>query len=87
MGDLVNPDDHIIGLFEGMFDQPMLTFNPGWDQAAGALDPFEDMRALHSRITADGIEAVQTTLDAETGPGSFVVVDPEGNPILIDQHR
>jgi len=84
---LVNPDDHIIGLFEGMFDQPMLTFNPGWDQAAGAVDPFEDVRDLHALITADGIEAVQKTLDAETGPGSFVVVDPDGNPILIDQHR
>lgn len=84
---LVNPDDHIIGLFEGMFDQPMLTFNPGWDQAAGAVDPFEDVRALHAMITSDGIEAVQKTLDAETGPGSFVVVDPDGNPILIDQHR
>jgi catechol 2,3-dioxygenase-like lactoylglutathione lyase family enzyme len=67
---LVNPDDHIIGLFEGMLDQPMLTFNPGWDQAAG-----------------DGVKAVQETLVAETGPGSFVVVDPDGNPILIDQHR
>lgn len=84
---LVNPDDHIIGLFEGMFDQPMLTFNPGWDQAAGEVDPFEDVRALHAQITADGVAPVQTTLDAEAGPGSFVVVDPDGNPILIDQHR
>jgi catechol 2,3-dioxygenase-like lactoylglutathione lyase family enzyme len=84
---LVNPDDHIIGLFEGMLDQPMLTFNPGWDQAAGAVDPFEDVRALHAQITADGVKAVQETLVAETGPGSFVVVDPDGNPILIDQHR
>lgn len=84
---LVNPDDHIIGLFEGMFEQPMLTFNPGWDQAARAVDPFEDVRALHDLIKEDGIEAVQKTLDDETGPGSFVVVDPDGNPILIDQHR
>lgn len=84
---LVNPDDHIIGLFEGMFDQPMLTFNPGWDQVAGTIDPFEDVRALHTQITTDGVEVVQKTLDAETGPGSFVVVDPDGNPILIDQHR
>lgn len=84
---LVNPDDHIIGLFEGMFDRPMLTFNPGWGQAAGSVDPFEDVRALHAQITADGVEATQMMLDAETGPGSFVVVDPDGNPILIDQHR
>jgi catechol 2,3-dioxygenase-like lactoylglutathione lyase family enzyme len=84
---LVNPDDQIIGLFEGMFDRPMLTFNPGWDQAAGSVDPFVDVRALHAQITADGVEATQMMLDAETGPGSFVVVDPDGNPILIDQHR
>lgn len=84
---LVNADDHIIGLFEGMFDKPMLTFNPGWDQGAGAVDPFEDVRALHAQISADGIEPVQVTLDDATGPGSFVVVDPDGNPILIDQHR
>lgn len=84
---LVNPDDHIIGLFEGMFDKPMLTFNPGWDQAAEAVDPFEDVRALHAQITADGVETVQETLASEAGPGSFVVVDPDGNPILIDQHR
>jgi catechol 2,3-dioxygenase-like lactoylglutathione lyase family enzyme len=84
---LVNPDDHIIGLFEGMFDQPMLTFNPGWNQEAGPLDPFEDVRTLHAQITADGVEAMQETLGGETGPGSFVVIDPDGNPILIDQHR
>ncbi|EAR49806.1 hypothetical protein OG2516_08628 [Oceanicola granulosus HTCC2516] len=84
---LVNADDHIIGLFEGMFDRPMLTFNPGWDQSAGPVDPFEDVRELHARITAGGLEAVQDSLGGETGPGSFVVVDPDGNPILIDQHR
>lgn len=84
---LVNADDHIIGLFEGMFDRPMLTFNPGWDQRAGAVEPFDDVRALYARITADGVEAVQETLAADAGPGSFVVVDPDGNPILIDQHR
>lgn len=65
----------------------MLTFNPGWNQRAGPVDPFEDVRALHAQITADGVEAVQETLGGETGPGSFVVVDPDGNPILIDQHR
>ena len=84
---LVNSDDHIIGLFEGMFDQPMLTFNPGWNQLAEPVDPFEDVRALHAQIIADGVEAVQKTLGGENGPGSFAVVDPDGNPILIDQHR
>lgn len=84
---LANPDGHIIGLFEGMFDQPMLTFNPGWDQEAGPVDPFDDVRALHARITGDGVETVQAALEGDAGPGSFVVIDPDGNPILIDQHR
>ncbi|MBF9057732.1 VOC family protein [Rhodobacterales bacterium HKCCSP123] len=84
---LANPDNHIIGLFEGMIDKPMLTFNPGWNQEAGPVDPFDDVRALHDQITADGVEALQVSLGGETGPGSFVVVDPDGNPILIDQHR
>lgn len=84
---LVNPDDHIIGLFEGVFDKPMLTFNPGWNQEAGRVDPFEDVRALYRQLTAGGVEVTQETLSGKTGPGSFVVVDPDGNPILIDQHR
>ncbi|SMY07439.1 VOC family protein [Flavimaricola marinus] len=84
---LVNPDGHIIGLFEGMFDKPMLTFNPGWDQAAQNVDPFEDVRALHSQIAEHGVETTQVTLEGDAGPGSFVVIDPDGNPILIDQHR
>ncbi len=65
----------------------MLTFNPGWDQGAGAVDPFDDVRIVHAQITGDGVKPVQENFDAETGRGSFVVVDPDGNPILIDQHR
>ena len=81
-----NPDGHVIGLFKGMFDRPLLTFNPGWTQSAEALEQFEDVRALKIRITQAGGEVQQEQLAAETGPGSFVIVDPDGHPILIDQH-
>ena len=78
--------DTVLGLFQGMFDRNMLTFNPGWTQAAEPLDDFDDVRALHAAFTAAGLETTQETgLDGD-GPGSFVVVDPDGNPVLIDQH-
>lgn len=80
--------DHIIGLFEGMFEQNILTFNPGWDQSAGEVNPFEDVRAIHANLKSQGIAPQQETgLETEAGPASFVVMDPDGNPILIDQHR
>jgi lactoylglutathione lyase len=79
--------DHVIGLFQGMFEKNILTFNPGWDQAANNLDSFTDVRALQRELKAHGI-ALQTEADEQTsGPASFVVVDPDGNAILVDQHR
>lgn len=78
--------DALIGLFQGMFEGNMLTFNPGWDQSAGEVTPFEDVRAIKDRLAAAGIEVSQEQGGA-TGPASFVVIDPDGNPILIDQHR
>lgn len=78
--------DAIVGLFQGMFEKNILTFNPGWDQGASELQAFEDVRVLHEKIKARGIETEQESLEGEKGPGSFVVVDPDGNPILIDQH-
>lgn len=78
--------DTIVGLFQGMFEQNLLTFNPGWDQSAQALDSFEDVRALHAAFRSAGLETLQETgLDGD-GPASFVVIDPDGNPVLIDQH-
>ncbi|KZK79849.1 Glyoxalase-like domain protein [Pseudovibrio sp. Ad13] len=78
----------IIGLFQGMFEKNMLTFNPGWDQEAQALDEFLDVRELQKRLKADGIEVHGQEADETTsGPASFTVIDPDGNPILIDQHR
>jgi predicted enzyme related to lactoylglutathione lyase len=75
-----------IGLFQGMFDKNMLTFNPGWDNTAQTLASFTDVRELQRQLKTQGVE-LQTEADESTvGPASFVVVDPDGNPILVDQH-
>lgn len=80
--------EHVIGLFQGMFDKNILTFNPGWDQHQQPLAAFADVRQLAEMLEQKGVEVVQrTNLDASEGPASFVVVDPDGNPVLIDQHR
>lgn len=84
---IMKNNDHIIGLFQGMFDRNMLTFNPGWDQDAQNTDSFTDIRDLHAKLAADGMTFAQENLPDTGGPGSFVVVDPDGNPVLIDQHR
>jgi catechol 2,3-dioxygenase-like lactoylglutathione lyase family enzyme len=77
----------VIGLFQGMFEKNILTFNPGWDQKAQNLDGFEDVRDIQKKLRADGI-AFDTEADENTtGPASFVITDPDGNPILVDQHR
>jgi catechol 2,3-dioxygenase-like lactoylglutathione lyase family enzyme len=78
--------DTIIGLFQGMFEQNILTFNPRWDPSCNEVDGATDVREIAEKLRADGIELMQESLDAESGPGSFAVVDPDGNPILIDQH-
>jgi catechol 2,3-dioxygenase-like lactoylglutathione lyase family enzyme len=77
----------VIGLFQGMFDKNILTFNPGWNQDAKQVDPFTDVRELQRQLKARGIEMVSEADETSTGPASFVVVDPDGNPILVDQHR
>ena len=78
---------HVIGLFQGMFEKNMLTFNPGWDQDGKELDRFTDLRALQQELKNRGITLVQETDETTSGPASCMVVDPDGNPILIDQHR
>ena len=77
----------VIGLFQGMFERNILTFNPGWDGNAQPVDPFTDVRELQRRLRAAGVEFVQEADEATTGPASFIVNDPDGNPILVDQHR
>lgn len=78
---------HIIGLFQGMFEKNMLTFNPGWDQEANKLDSFSDVRELQRQLKAQGVAFVEEADETTAGPASFVIVDPDGNPILVDQHR
>ena len=78
--------DHVIGLFQGMFEKNILTFNPGWDQNAQNLESFTDVRELQRQLKAAGVEFTQQADESTTGPASFVVVDPDGNPILVDQH-
>lgn len=75
-----------IGLFQGMFDRNLLTFNPGWDAECAPLDRFTDVRALQKQLESDGVVLATRADEGTTGPASFVVVDPDGNPILVDQH-
>ena len=78
--------DHVIGLFQGMFEKNILTFNPGWDNNANTLDSFTDVRDLQRELKARGVQFEQEADESTTGPASFIVIDPDGNPILIDQH-
>ena len=78
--------DHVIGLFQGMFERNILTFNPGWDNNTQALDSFTDVRELQRQLKARGVQLQQEADENTTGPASFVAVDPDGNPILVDQH-
>ena len=79
--------DHTIGLFQGMFEGNVLTFNPGWDSQCNNLDEFTDVREIHQRLVEAGIEITDANLASESGPGHISFVDPDGNSILIDQHR
>lgn len=78
--------NHAIGLFQGMFDKNILTFNPGWDSNAQKLASFTDVRELQRQLTAQGIVLVQQADESTTGPASFIAVDPDGNTIYVDQH-
>ena len=78
--------DHTIGLFQGMFEKNTLTFNPGWDKNAAPLDSFTDVRDLQRQLKAQGVEFLSEADEDSTGPASFIAVDPDGNPILVDQH-
>lgn len=77
----------IVGLFQGMFERNMLTFNPGWDGDAHELDEFTDVRDLQRQLKAAGVTFVSEAEEQSEGPASFIVVDPDGNPVLVDQHR
>lgn len=78
--------EHVIGLFQGMFERNLLTFNPGWDQSAQPLPTYTDVRQLQRQLKARGVTFATEADETSTGPASFVVVDPDGNPVLVDQH-
>jgi hypothetical protein len=78
--------DHAIGLFQGMFERNILTFNPGWDKNAQQLESFTDVRELQRQLKSRGVQLAQEADENSTGPGAFIAVDPDGNPILVDQH-
>ena len=78
--------DHVIGLFQGMFEKNTLTFNPGWDSSANLLENFTDVRDLQRELKSQGVQFVAEADESTTGPGYFMAIDPDGNPILVDQH-
>jgi len=78
--------DHVIGLFQGMFDKNILTFNPGWDQNAQAVEGHTDIRELQRALKAQGVTFASEADESTKGPASFMIFDPDGNPILVDQH-
>jgi hypothetical protein len=77
---------HAIGLFQGMFDENILTFNPGWDSNASKLNSFTDVRDLQRKLKAQGLQLTTEADETSTGPASFTAIDPDGSPILVDQH-
>lgn len=79
--------DCVIGLFQKMFPKNLLTFNPGWDQNANNLDDYTDIREWQKHLKTQGVEIINEAEENSTGPASFMVMDPDGNPILFDQHR
>ena len=79
--------DHVIGLFQGMFESNILTFNPGWAQDASELDSYTDVREIQRHLKENGIELATEADESTTGPASVMLSDPDGNQILIDQHR
>ncbi|MDO8309293.1 MAG: VOC family protein [Actinomycetota bacterium] len=79
--------DAVIGLFQGMFERNILTFNPGWDSHARPVESFTDVRDLQRRLKEQGLALEQEADQDSSGPASFIVIDPDGNPVLVDQHR
>jgi|SRR5215467_7431719 len=76
----------VIGLFQGMFERNMLTFNPGWDGNAQKLNNFTDVRELQRQLKAQSVDLMSEADESANGPASFMLMDPDGNPILFDQH-
>ncbi|WP_243472512.1 VOC family protein [Winogradskyella sp. MH6] len=83
---IMKNESTLIGLFQGMFENNILTFNPGWDQDANTLENYDDVRAIQKHLKSKRISFTSEADESTTGPASFVVLDPDGNAILVDQH-
>lgn len=83
---IMKNESTVIGLFQGMFEKNILTFNPGWDENAAPLEDFTDIRDIQKHLKDQGISFESEADLSSTGPGSFIIIDPDGNPILVDQH-
>lgn len=83
---IMKNESTLIGLFENMFEHNILTFNPGWDAGANALESFDDVRKIQQELLDGGIHIENKISEKGSGPANIVVIDPDGNPILIDQH-
>ena len=83
---ILKNEDTVIGLFQGMFEKNILTFNPGWDQNAQTVDAFTDVREIQRQLKTQGVELLSEVDEQTTGPASFTLMDPDGNMILFDQH-
>ena len=83
---IMKNENTLIGLFQGMFEHNIMTFNPGWDQNAGQIEGFEDIREIQRQLKEKGLQLEGEADENTTGPASFTVFDPDGNAILIDQH-
>ena len=84
---ILKNENAIIGLFEGMFENNIITFNPGWDENAQNVATFDDVRVIQAHLAQCGIELTSETVQSKSGPAHITLTDPDGNPILIDQHR
>ena len=83
---IMKNDKSLIGLFQGMFEGNILTFNPGWDENATALESFDDVRVIQKNLKKNGISLISEANESSQGPASIMIEDPDGNKILIDQH-
>lgn len=84
---IMKNENALIGLFQGMFENNILTFNPGWDETGSNTVEFDDVRTIQKHLKSNGVEIATEVDEAGSGPASFMITDPDGNVILIDQHR
>lgn len=84
---IMKNDNALIGLFQGMFQGNVLTFNPGWDENANDIEKFDDIRDIQKQLKSSGLQLISEADEKTEGPASLMLTDPDGNTILIDQHR